>query len=174
MRNIKYILALVTIGILVGQMPLKARAIRVWSYDELVTASDAVMILETIGNENNTDTFKMDGSNISSFQGVSTTFRVLYCWKGSAPSSNAVVKHFVYKPNIGWADGAMFVHFRTEPLIFEGKLHRNRDSKDPGEAIRTEQSVPHWLAFLKMAPDGSYVPVTGQYDASLSFKELHD
>jgi len=157
-----------------GQISLQARGIRNWSYDELVKASDLVVIIETLKNEKNEDTLKVNGIDDSSVQGVSTTFHVLYCWKGVPPSGDLVVKHFVYKPDVGSVNGALFIHFLTEPINFEGKVYVGQKNKGPVDAVQFCLAVPNWLAFLKKAPDGAFIPATGQVAPMHSFKELRE
>ena len=171
MRIIKYIVAFVIVGFVFRQMPLHARPIPGWSYDDLAKASDVVAVIEPLKNENNDEKLKIEGSKGSDFQGLSTTVKVHYCFKGSLSLDELVVKHFKYGPSIGPPDGAEFISFLVGPLKY--KKTDLKDDKEVG-GITYYQATPSWLAFLKKAPDGSYIPVTGQYDASLSFKELHD
>jgi len=138
---------------MLGQSSLQARTVRNWSIDELTQAADLVVVVDPIKNEDNSE---KDIPNYDPrwFQGVSTTFQIKGCFKGTPNKGEIVVKHFKYKEkDISPPNGPDFIFFVISPL---------------------GQPAQHWVAFLKKAPDGSYVPVTDQYDAILSFKELHD
>lgn len=151
---------------------MKARGVRAWSYDELVKASDVVLVIEPLKTENNDDTFATEYDLDWDFQGVSTTFKVHCCFKGSTVPDEIVVKHFEYKPNgMGGANGPTFLQFLPGTLKYKAAY-----SKDDKEVSSNTYYEPHpcWLAFLKKTADGSFVPVAGQIDTGLSFKELHD
>lgn len=171
MARIKWIAALTMAVLFAGQVRLSARAERMWSYDQLRDASDVVAILVPLKSENNTDSGVDEGLSAADYEGVSTTFQVQCYLKGESSGGPIVVKHFKYiKP--GWADpnGPDLVSFQIGRRVY--KQVPDKENKEVDD--RFLQETPCWLAFLKKTPDGSFVPVSGQYTASTSFRELLD
>ena len=150
-----------------GATAADARAVRNWSYDDLLAASDAVAVVEPVANENNDDQWEWAPQFA---QGVTTTFHVLCYLKGGGPGDKTTirVKHFVYKDGEPPNGGAM-INFIVGPLNVNGTFTQNGKS----EPWKFERLQPHWLAFLKKMPDGSFAPVSGQIDPAFSFLELH-
>jgi hypothetical protein len=68
-------------------------------------------------------------------------------------------------------DGACFVRFLIGPLQYEQRALR--DGKPVG-GVTTFRQQPVWLAFLKRRADGRFEPLTGHYDSTFSFRELHE
>ena len=150
------------------------RAFRLWSYEELLKASDLVVIIEPIATEDAKDIYpgEVYGQTLTDFQGLNTTFRIHAILKGSASTDKPlIVLHFSYSRDVRTLpNGARFAYFVPGPLEFKKQILK--DQKEVG-GITVFQETPAWLAFLKKRDDGRYEPVTDPYDAVDSFRELH-
>jgi len=144
---------------------MDARGVRIWTYQDLLSASDVVAVVEPTANENNSDSWEW----IPKFaQGVTTTFHVLCYLKGDASSPDTIrVKHFLYK-NVFPPNGGELIDF---PLTaYNGLTDANKDFRN---AVENAHHL-RWLAFLKKADNGTYSPTSGQIDPAFSFLALHD
>ena len=174
MPLIKSSAACLIVGLIIGQMPLQARGMRLWSYDDLLKASDVVAVIQPLKTENNDDDMGPEWDKPSKcFQGLSTTFKVHCYFAGVQPATEVVVKYFGHIPGTDFpANGPELAEFPLGLQTYE--IHwKQKDQKDPGD-FEAVSETPYWLAFLKRAADGSFVPVTGQVDAALSFKRLRN
>jgi hypothetical protein len=172
MTKRKWMIVLTMAALGVGQARLSARLEREWSYDQLRDASDVVAILLPLKSENNMESGISEDLSAQDYQGVSTTFQVQCYLKGGSSTGSIVVKHFKYiKP--GWAatNGPDLVSFQIGRRVYKQVPYK--EIKEVGDHMFL-QETPSWIAFLKKMPDGSFVPVSGQYTASTSFKELMD
>jgi hypothetical protein len=166
-------IAALTMAVLgVGQVRLSARTERLWSYDQLRDASDVVAILKPLKIENNTQTGVAEGLSPKDYQGVTTTFEVQCYLKGGPATDTIRVNHFKYAQP-GWAatNGPGLVSFQIGRRVY--RQVPDQDNKVVGDH-RFLQETPCWLAFLRKMPDGSFAPVSGQYTARSSFRELLD
>jgi hypothetical protein len=172
--NMKYPMALAIMGLILGQASLHARAVRIWSYDELLKASDVVAIVEPIKSENNRSQFEWADS-AECFQGLSTTFKVHSYFKGANSTTEIVVKHFGHIAGKMFpANGPELAYFAIGPQSFDVSAPQ-KDKPGANEVIeRVSTNNPCWLAFLKRNDDGTFVPVTGQIDSLMSFRWLAD
>ena len=166
MRLFKYLSLLFVVGLLVGQNPLHARFVRDWSFEDLVKASDLVVIAEPITNSNNSD---QDEASPKDVQGVSTTFKTLGCLKGTPGKDTVVVKHFIEKSKTRSNAGGL-INFLIGPISLKVTFQRKGEAGEQSSEILK----PKWLLFLAAGPDGSYRPVSGQHDPEYSFHEIHD
>jgi len=150
-----------------------ARIIDAWPYDRLVAESDFVAIVEPIENRPASDAFPdySYGHSASDFVATNTRFRVATVFKGKFAGVAATVLHFGYSANVPTVNGASFVRFAIGPLQYEKRAVR--EGKQIGGVTAFLQQ-PMWLAFLKQREDGRFEPVTGHYDAAMSFRELHE
>jgi hypothetical protein len=165
----KSLIYLITLALFVaeGEIRLEARTMRLWTYQDLLNASDVVALVEPIANENNNDSLE---PQYLSAQGVTTTFRVLCFLKGGVSGASTIrVKHFLYK-SVAPANGGTMINFLIGPLDIDATFKVLGKS----EAWKFPELQPHWLAFLKKMPDGFFAPTGGQFDPDLSFRELHD
>lgn len=156
-----------------------ARRLPKWPYEKLVAASDVVAIVEPLENRRADDAFEgsAHGHAPADFAATDTRFRVHAVLKGEAPREVTVL-HFAYAPGVRRQRDASFIRFVTGPLQFEKRV------VSPGRTPMSDVTLgpprtflglrPTWLAFLARREDGRYAPVTGQYDAVFSFRELHD
>jgi hypothetical protein len=149
-----------------------ARIIDAWPYDKLVAESDVVAIVEPIENRPASDAFPdySYGHSAGDFVATNTQFRVATVFKGDLAAAEATVLHFGYSANVPTVNGAHFVRFAIGPLQYEKRALR--EGKPTGGVTAFLQQ-PMWLAFLKQRKDGRFEPVTGHYDAAMSFRELH-
>jgi hypothetical protein len=156
-----------TIALLIAAGALaQARVMPPWDFQRLFDVSDAVLVVEPIANENNTDQWEWAPKFA---QGVTTTFRVWARFKGVLPGNGVKtirVRHFLYRTG-PIPDGGILINFPPDPFDAgaEFKMH---EAPEPGKF----QNV-RWLAFLKKGADGFFVPTSGQIDPSFSFEELH-
>ncbi len=155
-------------------LSLHARAVRTWSYEELIKASDLVAIVEPISTESTKDIFPASSSGRpqTDIVGQNTSFKILATLKGDTQKDATInVLHFVYSPDVLMiANGARFAHFVSGPLQFRKQVLQ--DEKEIG-GITVYSEQPVWLAFLKKMEDGRFEPVTPHYDSTDSFRELH-
>jgi hypothetical protein len=148
-------------------IPVNARVLQNWSYQDLLRAADIVVVAEPVANENNADRWEW----IPEFaQGVTTTFKVLgYLKDGGAGGDTIRVKHFIYTKGCP-ANGGRMINFVVGPLDIDA----NFTIKGKSEPWRFTRLQPRWLAFLKKTSDGFFIPVSGQIDPNFSFQELHE
>jgi len=152
---------------------LHARAVRTWSYEELLNASDLVAIVKPISTEPTKDIFPdSSGRTQTDIVGQNTSFKILATLKGEAQKDTTInVLHFAYSPEMLMiANGARFAQFVPGPLQFRKQVLQ--DEKEIG-GITVYSEQPVWLAFLKRMEDGRFEPVTPHYDSTDSFRELH-
>ena len=95
---------------------------------------------------------------------------MLLSLKGNPGIKEATVLHFRNDPQVAHADGMLEVAFRTEGRVFDGQIEKKGF---PSEKIKYAEGKPHYLLFLTARADGRYEPVSGQYDAALSVREMH-
>jgi len=151
-----------------------ARAIRSWSYEELIKASDLVAVIEPVSSTETKDAYPgpLYGYALTDFMGHNTEFKVHAILKGdSRKDKTLTVLHFSYSKDIKWiANGARFARFVPGPLQFRKQVLKDEETIG-GISVYSEEPV--WLAFLKKRDDGRYEPVTDPYDSTDSFRELH-
>lgn len=163
------------------------RARKKWTYENLITESDVVLIgmfkekKEVEFTKADTESVYNDGG---SYLGIDTHFEVLGVLKANPEwkqtPKTCTVFHFAWDfKKIGFISGMqpIFVDFSIRTFskpgidlenLDEGIVYRGWDDSKPyKEAPRS----PH-LMFLKARPDGRYEPVSGQYFASLSFQTV--
>ena len=127
-------------------------------------SSDVVAVLLPVANENNSDYW----SDLT--QGITTSFKVLCCCKGGvAAGATLRLRHFLYTRGAP-PNGGQMINFLVVPPNYEVTSHLH--GKTP--SWKFEDVHPEWLAFLKKAPDGSFVPTSGRMDPAYSFRELHE
>ena len=152
-----------------------ARVVAWWSYEDLMAKSDLVVIAEPQSATLTADVLEVAGHNSKDYQGLDTRFRIAAQLKGEPPQKDLTLLHFRYSESVGAENGAMFVRFRLQELSFRGEMKKETN---PGKAPEAPSKVsfslgkPSYLLFLKRRADGRYEPVTGQYDAVLSCREI--
>lgn len=149
-----------------------ARSIPDWPYEKLVEKSDVVAIIQPVENKPAKDSFQgySYGHPLDHFEATDTLFEVHTVLKGDK-IKNLTVLNFSYSNKISFiANGACFIRFRTGVLQYKKTVIK--DEKPTGEVTIFAQK-PEWLAFLKRRSDGRFEPVTGFYDSTFSFRELH-
>jgi len=150
------------------------RAVRLWSYEELIQTSDLVAIVEPLSSEDTKDVYAGTpyGRPLDHFLGHNTKFKVHAVLKGiHSPDKPLIVLHFSYSKEVTFvANGARFIRFISGPLQFKKQVLK--DEKEVG-GVTVYAEEPVWLAFLKKKADGRYEPVTDPYDSMDSFRELH-
>jgi hypothetical protein len=104
------------------------------------------------------------------YLGRVTTFSVVNAIKGEVKGKTIGVLHFKMKEGAASADGALLIRFRTQPLRIVGKA--GGDGNREATAFAMELGAPHYLLFLKVGENGRFEPVSGQYDAVLSVREV--
>jgi hypothetical protein len=150
-----------------------ARLGPLWPYEKLVAESDAVAIIEPIKNEPAQDTFPGYGYGhpTNHFTATDTRFKIHAVLKGEAMKELTIL-HFSYSTNVSMiANGVSFIQFTIGSLEYEVTLRK--DGKPVGDKTIYGPRPVMWMAFLKRRKDGRFEPVTGHYDASYSFRELH-
>lgn len=153
--------------------PCFARIVPFWPYEKLVAESDVVAIVEPVENIPEPDAFSgySYGHPTNDFAATDTHFKIHAVFKGDVTNVLTVL-HYSYSTNVNIIlDGASFVQFYTGPLQYEERAVK--DGKPVG-GITVFRQQPIWIAFLKRRSDGRFEPVTGQYDSTYSFRELHE
>jgi hypothetical protein len=139
--------------LLVSTDIVAARAIRIWSYQELLDKSDLVVIASPTATKDTRENIELPGFDGQKVVGVETRFTISAVLKGDQAMKEFVVHHYhpghdgVIVPN-----GPTFVSFAVpkEPKVFP----------------RT------YILFLLRETDGRYAPVVGQVDPGMGIKEL--
>jgi hypothetical protein len=130
-----------------------ARAVRLWSYQELLDRSDLVVIATLAGASDTKEHIDLPGFSGEQIIGVETKFSVSAVLKGDEAKKEIVLHH--YRP----AD-------RT-PRIPNGPTYVSFSpaGNEPG-------TKPAYLLFLVGEADGRYAPVVGQTDPALGIRQL--
>jgi len=130
-----------------------ARAIRPWSYQELLEKSDLAAIASVTTTNDTKEHIHLPGFDGQRVIGVETRFAVSAVLKGDKALKDFVLHH--YRP----APGAMLVP--NGPTFVSLAV-----SENPLAPRRT------YVLFLHKETDGRYAPVVGQADPGLGVKEL--
>jgi hypothetical protein len=153
------------------------RALPDWPYEKLLAESDLVVIAEPMLCSDTKDVFERPDHSKDDYTGMNTSFEIRSVLKGSPQTKKCEVLHFRYSDKVGAvANGALFVRFRLQGRSFKGQIVPETKEGPPHAGIQVYRSEakPDYLLFLKRRPDGRYEPVTGQYDAALSCREIRD
>ena len=147
------IFLLATACVLASTDIVAARAIRIWSYQELLDKSDLVVIASPTANKDTREHIDLPGFDGQRVVGVETRFTVSAVLKGDQKMKDFVVHHYHPGPDgMIVPNGPTFVSFAVpkEPKVFP----------------RT------YILFLLRETDGRYAPVVGQADPGMGIKEL--
>ena len=158
----------------------QAHRIPDWPYAKLVSESDVIVIIEPLEDKPAKDVFASDNQDhpSSDFVARDTRFRVhaILRAKGDTPKELTLL-HFAYSATVCLQDAGL-VSFLIGPLDYEKRVikpgARLGGRISPGPVLTFLGQKPTWLAFLRRREDGRFEPVSGQFDANLSFRELHD
>lgn len=161
-----------------------ARPIEFPDLGTLWSRADLVVVIVPTNTVKSPDRFPQKGEAVliehpEACQGFNTTCTVQCVFKrgGTSTKFNAgslSLLHFGYaKPQLPF-NGALFMYFELPPAWHVVSVARNENNGptrvDP--AWIASSKLPTYLAFLKKREDGRYEPVTGHYDAALSFRVL--
>ena len=142
-----------TISLLIVSASIAAaRAVRSWSYQELLDKSDLVVIATPTAS-NDTQERNLPGFDGQPAIGVETRFTVSAVIKGDEALKDFVLHY--YRPGPGGMvvpNGPSFIYFAI--------------SEKPSMRPRT------YILFLHQEADGRYAPVVGQADPGLGVREL--
>lgn len=162
LQRMRYCLAIVFfVAVIAGTA--RGRHVAPWPYDRLLRESDVVVIASVRAVEDD----KAGGQ--SRFNGVAvvrrvTTFDVRMKVKGDI-GDTLVVIHLRRADGQAIADGPLLVDFRKHGPVVR--------PVDRGDQAVVALGDPDYLLCLKRGADGTYEPVTGQYDAQLSVREMY-
>jgi hypothetical protein len=130
-----------------------ARVVRPLSYQELLEASDLVVIATPIANNDTKEDIDLPGFDGQRVIGIETRFAVSAVLKGDKTLKDLVVHNYRPVPGgIMVPNGPSFVHFGV--------------SEKPSVPRRT------YILFLHREADGRYATVVGQTDPGLGVMEL--
>lgn len=150
----------------------QGRRVPNWSYDQLFEKADLVVIVDVVTNKVTGDIFKQrPEDNGAGYVGVNTEFKICRLLKGEPNAKAITVLHFRHVPGSAYSDGILVVNFRLSGWAFNGEIISKKKNAALGR-ISFETGKPEYLLFLKQRNDGRYEPVTGQYDAALSCREV--
>jgi hypothetical protein len=139
--------------LLVSTDLVAARAVRVWSYQELLEESDLVVIATATGNNDTMEHIDLPGFQGQRVIGVESRFAVSAVLKGDKTLKDFVLHHYHPSPALMIApNGPTFVYFAV--------------SKNASAPQRT------YMLFLHREADGRYAPVVGKSDPGLGVREL--
>lgn len=139
-----------------------ARAVRLWSEDDLQKASDLIVLATPIETKNLDETTTLGWDTAPTgviFRGVDTTIKVLAVLKGNPTSDRIVLHHYRQ-------DGALAV--TNGPFIVIPSTLPNGPDFISFVLNKTNRLV---LNLVKDGPN-RYAPVTGQIDPARSFRPL--
>jgi hypothetical protein len=153
-------------GITIPRQSAYARPVRSYTYAQLVSKSDAVVIAFARSTEQEMD-YELD-KELRGFEKyvecVKTSFQIDAVLKGDIKAENLSLLHYRFKqvtnPIRNWPG---LVRFETQGLVYGKEL-------GTGKLLRA--SAPKYLLFLKATADGKFVPVTGQLDPNDSVNRL--
>jgi hypothetical protein len=130
-----------------------------FTYDELMKISDLVVIIEHESTRESEANDSLGGS------GRITTAKVLTRIKGNFNEEKITIHHFFYanSPN---APNHVTFPSKAAPRI------RVEINTPFVRGTRYFEPTRQYLAFLKKQNDGTYIPVTPQFDSDLSFITL--
>jgi hypothetical protein len=130
-----------------------------YTYDELLKISDLVVVIEHESTKESEVEDSLGG------KGRITSAVVLTQFKGDVKEKKISIHHFAYPDSPNAPNHVTFPSNAAPPIYFEINTPSVRCTL-PIDPTR------HYLAFLKKQEDGSYIPVTPQYDSNLSFFPL--
>jgi hypothetical protein len=138
------------LAVVVLNVTVYARAVRIWSEAELANASDVVVIGHPIAvkdlDETNTLGFGSTANFQSRFRGVESTFEVSEVLKGS-PGNDEIVLH----------------HYREE---------WGSPPNGPSLASFSPSGTNEYVLYLVQEESNRFAPVAGQMDAWISIKSM--
>jgi hypothetical protein len=132
-----------------------ARAVRIWSYQELLDKSDLVVLATPAATNDTEEHIDLPGFSGEHVIGVETKFSLSAVLKGDKALRNLVLHHY------RTADGTNIPHVPNGPSFV---------SFTPADERTAIQRT--YILFLLREPDGRYAPVVGQADPGLGIKEL--
>jgi hypothetical protein len=144
---------LVTACLLVSTDVVVARAVRPWSYQELLEQSDLVVIASPAATNDTKELVDFPGFAGQRAIGVETRFTVSAVLKGDKALRDFVLHH--YRPG---SDGV---------IVPNGPTFLSFVPVEPPPAIQRT-----YVLFLLREADGRYAPVVGQTDPGLAIREL--
>lgn len=101
MQNLNPKLLLCLALVLCGGSSVSARAVRLWSDDELMKASNLVVVGQPVSTQDLNETNSLGWSSTATFQprfrGVETTFKVFDVLKGMPANDRIVLHHYRYE-----------------------------------------------------------------------------
>ncbi len=126
-----------------------------FTFDELLMMSDLVVLMEHEATKASGVTDSQGGI------GRITTAKILTKLKGEAKSDRITIHHFFYEDGPNVPNHVTFLREDAGTCSF----------RTAGRTLFINPAR-QYLAFLKKQDDGSYIPVTPQYDSNLSFVPL--
>lgn len=168
----KLVLIVVLLSITRGD----ARLVRTWTHRELAEAATTIAIIEAVSTEKATAPLPAGFPEAAdNYQAWITTFKVHVGLKGALDTNKQLkILHFSYSDKMNVINnGAMFMRFTIGPVKQDIKF--SQDGGGTGTVTQNEYH-PVWLAYLKssLVDTALFESATGQYDASLAYKEISD
>ncbi|WP_040547087.1 hypothetical protein [Pedosphaera parvula] len=146
-------LCLVAIFLVISTGVAMARAVRTWTYQELLDKADLVAIATPTATDDTKEHINLPGFDGQRVIGVETKFKVAAVLKGDKALKDFVLHYYRPGPDGMVVDnGPTFISF---PI-----------SKKPTDRTRT------YILFLLREADGRYASVVGQSDPGLGIREL--
>lgn len=130
-----------------------------FTHAELLKISDLVLIIEHDSTKASEEKDSLGG------RGRITTAKVLTQLKGNFNEETITIHHFFYPNSPNSPNHVTFPSKAASTVALQIKTPSVRGT-------RYIQPIRRFLAFLKKQEDGSYIPVTPQYDSKLSFIPL--
>jgi hypothetical protein len=143
--------------------PASARLLPNWPYDKLMKEADLVVVAVAKSAEDTKDQpadplMKEAGYYI----GRTSTLTVKGTLKGKAGEEIKVLHYRLNEKKVSAIiDGPTLIEFRSGPTTIKAKGY-----------LKYWYAEVEYLLFLKARKDGRYEPVSGEYDPSLSVREV--
>jgi hypothetical protein len=140
---------------------LSARQIQEWPYDKLFKRADLVIIAKAVAvrDARKEDRATPPKGSADILTGVVTTFEVLQVVKGEYKPNKIHLVHFRLKKGVEILNGPSLVKFHTKPTNLKGDGWSGFAGHD-------------YMLFLKKDKGERIEPVSGQFDPSLSVKQV--
>lgn len=149
------LLLLVTSALFAMTVLAAARAVRIWSYEELLEKSELVVLATPTATNDTKEHVDLPGFSGEHLVGVETRFIPSAVLKGDKALKSFVLHHY------RTADGTNMPHLPNGPGFVSFT-----PAQSPNGIQRT------YILFLVREPDGRYAPVVGQADPGFAVKEL--
>ena len=135
-----------------------------WLYDQLQAQSDVILV----GRLHRTTPHNLPCKELElvPVSGETATFSVVLVIKGDITDKTLEVVHYLFRPEAGVVNGPQLIEFKDQSITV-------KEVKPVQSEAKYDLGVPEYLMFLRKRSDGRYEPVSGQWNAVYSFREVY-